>query len=87
MRDSEQEVGDLLVLREAVLGPLREDESTVDRDLEDPAAALDQLDLDVGEGLPELGGQTDRLGAVVSLDAVLDRDVHGAPGKGRRRPF
>jgi len=75
-RSGEQQVRNLLVLREPLLRLLREDELAVDGDLEDPASRLDELDLDVGVERLQLGGQTDRLGLVVSLHAVLDRDLH-----------
>lgn len=56
----------------------------VDGDDEVTLAARFELDLGVGEGLPDLGAQTGRPRQVVSNHAVLDAHVHGA--KGRPRP-
>ena len=50
----------------------------IDNHIEDAAAAIDELGLDV-ERLLQLGSQTDRLGPVVSLHAVGDGDVHFNP--------
>ena len=63
-------------------------------DLERATLRLDELDLGAGERLLELGGQTGRLGEVVSLHAVLDADLHAGllegvaahPGPGTARP-
>jgi hypothetical protein len=71
-----EEVRDLLVGGEALRGELRVHGLAVDVDLERPALGLDELDLGPGEGLLQLGGQTGRLGEVVSLHAVLDADLH-----------
>jgi len=71
----DDELRDLLVRGEAPGRGLREDERTVDGDLEATAAALDLVDGDPGEGLGEFGGQTGRLRGVVSLHAEFDRDV------------
>ena len=73
----EDQVGDLLVGGEAILRHLGEDLFALQGDLEDPPGALDQLDLGVRVSSLDLGGQTDRLGLVVSLRAVLDRELHG----------
>ena len=48
--------------------------------IEDAAAALDELGLDVERPL-QPGSQTDRLGAVISLHAVSDGYVHLQPGE------
>ena len=40
-------------------------------------AAPDQFDIDFGAGFPDCGGQTGRLGFVVSDHAVFDRHLHG----------
>jgi hypothetical protein len=53
------------------------DQATVRNDFEYSAAARDHLDLDVGQRCFELGGQTGRLGLVVSNGAVFDADDHG----------
>jgi hypothetical protein len=65
-----------LVGGEALRRELRVHERAVDRNLECAALRLDELDLGIGESALDLGGQTDRLRQVVSLDAVLDRDLH-----------
>jgi hypothetical protein len=49
-------------------------------------ARLDERDLASGEGLLQLGGQTGRLGTIVSLRAVLDRDFHERLGGGDGGP-
>jgi len=72
----QEQVRDLLVGREALERELREDEPAVDRDLEGAAFRRDALDFGTRERGLEFSGQTDRLGQVVSLDAVLDRDLH-----------
>ena len=76
-RDQE---GDLLVRGEAAQRRLGEDQGTVHDHLEDAALALDERDLGIVVGLLQLGSQTDRLGEVVSVGAVLDGDLHGSPG-------
>lgn len=58
---------------------LREHQVPVDLDLEGAARRLDQLDLGVGERIPELCRQTGGSGLVVSDDAVGNRDDHGLP--------
>jgi hypothetical protein len=79
------EAGDLLVLREPVEAGLGEDPAPVEVDLEDASPGGDERDLDPWERRAELGGQTVRLGGVVSLRAVFDPVVHGAGGvEGRR---
>lgn len=75
-------LGDLLVGGKALQRLLREQQSAVERDLEDATLGRDQLDLGTREGGLQLGGQTDRLGGVVSLDAVLDLELHGRLGSG-----
>ncbi len=66
---------DLLVLGEAIRRLVRVDGLAVDVDLEDAAHALDERG---GDAVLALDGglQTGGLGEVVSLAAVLDRDVH-----------
>jgi hypothetical protein len=54
-------------------------------DLEGAALGFDQLDFRAGKGLDELGGQTDRLGQVVSLHAVLDDGFHDSAADHRPR--
>ena len=71
-----EETRDLLVGREAFRRELREHELAVDRDLERAALRLDQIHLRVRKRALQLRGQTDRLREVVSLDAVLHRDLH-----------
>ena len=68
---------DLLVGGEAVELQFRKYLGAIDTDLEGTTLALDQFGLDIGEGLTQFGGQTGRLGRVVSHRAVLDRDFHG----------
>ena len=67
---------DLVILREATQCLLREDQIAVGNDLEDTAAAIDQLCLDAELAL-DGGRQTGGLGAVVSFHAVFDGDSHG----------
>ena len=74
--DGTQEADDLIV----VVGKpperlLAEDEVAVSDDLVDAAGALDELGNDT-ESVLDCGGQTVRAGLVVSLYAVLDRDLH-----------
>ncbi len=57
---------------------LRVDQLTVYPYIEDPPSSLDELRIDPGF-LLDRGRQTGGLGKVVSLDAVLDADVHGLP--------
>ena len=76
-RDQE---GNLLIGGEAPQRRLGEHQGSVHDHLEDAALALDELDLGIVVGLLQLGGQTDRLGEVVSVGAVLDGDLHGSPG-------
>jgi hypothetical protein len=65
----------LVVLGEAVDVVLAEDHLAVDHDVENPASTLDQRRLDTAVVL-DRGGQTGRLGLVVSLHAVGDRNLH-----------
>src|SRR6185369_6224489 len=87
-----EQARNLLVSGEALQRELRVHELSVDRDLERTALRLDELDLGIGERALDLGGQTDRLRQVVSLNAVLDRDLHGSAhilstrSRGRNRP-
>ena len=67
---------DFLVGGKAIEAQLREDELAVDRDLETAARALHQLHLEAGDHFLQFGGQTGRLGQVVSHAAVLDSGVH-----------
>ena len=67
----------LLVLGEPIFALLGEDQTIVDGHFEDTAAGLDQVHLGIRVGLAQLGSQTDRLREVVSLHAILDRDLHG----------
>jgi len=66
----------LLVGGEPIQVQLREDLAVVERDLEGAAGRLHEGRLRFGESALELSDQTGRLGGVVSLDAVFDRDVH-----------
>ena len=75
-RSPEQQQGDLLVGRKAPQVLLREDLAAIQLHLEDASPALDQLDLQAGVMGPQLGGQTGRLGVVVSSGAVLDAQLH-----------
>lgn len=68
---------DLVFAGVAAFGELREEELAVAGDLEGSAVARDELDLD-GERFLDGGRQTGGPGKVVSADAVLDRDIHGA---------
>jgi hypothetical protein len=68
---------DLLVRRKPFQRELGEHGLAVHRDLECSAFRFDQLDFGLGKGALEFSGQTDRLRQVVSLDAVLNRDIHG----------
>jgi phosphoenolpyruvate synthase/pyruvate phosphate dikinase len=52
-----------------------EDHLAVDDDIEDASCAFDQSGVDLAVIL-DCGGQTGRLGFVVSLHAVGDRDFH-----------
>lgn len=66
---------DFRVLGEPVDGLLREDHLAVDDDVEDPAAAFDQLRVDSGLGL-DFFRQTGGRRQVVSLHAIRDRNLH-----------
>jgi hypothetical protein len=59
-----------------VLRELGEDEPSVGENLEGSTARRHELDLAALEAALELGGQTVRLRAVVSLDAVFDPEAH-----------
>ena len=74
-----EERRDLLVGRKALLLVLGVDQPPVGGDLEGASRALDELDRAALEGLLEFGGQTGRLGGVVSLGAVFDAELHGHP--------
>jgi len=76
-RSDPDQARDLLVLGEAILALLGEDQTIVDGHLEDTTAGFDAFHGGFGVGLAQLGSQTDRLREVVSLHAVLDRDFHG----------
>ena len=65
----------LVVLGEAVDVVLAEDHLAVDDDIEDSSGAFDQSGVDLAVIL-DRGGQTGRLGFVVSLHAVGDRNLH-----------
>lgn len=52
------------------------DQLTIDLDLENTAASLDQLAIHV-KFILESVRQTDGFGGIVSLYAVFDRNVHG----------
>jgi hypothetical protein len=75
----------LVPLGEAAQGALGEDALAVLRDLEDAAAAGDQLEGgDVGaEMLKQLLRQTDGAGQIVSSGAVFDADSHHSARFGR----
>jgi hypothetical protein len=66
---------DLVVLGETVDVVLAEDHLAVDHDVKDASSTLDQSRLDTAVVL-DRGGQTGRLGFVVSLHAVGDRNLH-----------
>ena len=66
---------DLVVFGEPINGVLAEDHLAVNDDVEDASAALDHLGVDTAVVL-DRGGQTGRLGFVVSLHAVGDRNLH-----------
>jgi hypothetical protein len=74
-----QQLRNLLVGREALEGQLGEHGSPVDKDLEGPRSSGLQLHVNgfVLKRLLDFGGQTGRLGQVVSALAVVDADVHG----------
>ena len=72
-----EQLDHLGVVREAAGLVLREDEVAVGDDVEDAAAAFDQLGLDTELAL-QPGLQTGGLGQVVSLHAVGDGDPHRA---------
>ena len=59
-------------------GLLGEDQFAVEAHLKDPATGGDHLHLGIGELAAQLGGQTGSPGLVVSDDAVLNGDMHGA---------
>ena len=65
---------DVVRLREAVLGMLREDEALAVVHVEDPVRALDELGIEP-LGLLDLGGQPDRVAFVASGRAVDDSDM------------
>ena len=69
---------DLLVLGEAALGLLAEDQLSVILDLEDAPARGDEARLDAVSFLQSVG-QTGRGGLVVSNPAVLDGHLHSHP--------
>jgi hypothetical protein len=75
----QQQLRDLLIGREAALLELRENLVAVLEDLEGPCGTGFELDFDgfVLECLLDFGGQTGRLGQVVSAQAVFDADLHG----------
>jgi len=73
---------DLLVGRKSFQAGLREDESSVDGDLENPTFRRHEFDLCPGKCLLKFGGQTGRLRQVISLHAVLDRDLHWNSSRG-----
>jgi len=76
----------LVVLGEAAGLELAEDQLAVDADVEDAAAALDQLGLDAELAL-DCVRQTGGLGKVVSLAAVLDRHFHVVFSRFRSRAY
>ena len=63
------------MFREAVDVVFAEDHLAVGHDVKDPSSTLDQRRLDTAVVL-DRGGQTGRLGFVVSLHAVGDRNLH-----------
>jgi len=65
----------------AAVAVLGEEQLAVERDVENPAAALDELRLDA-ERLLDRGRQTGSPGQVVSGAAVGNGDVHGRGGLG-----
>ena len=65
----------LVVFGESVDRVLAEDHLAVDDDVEDTTGTLDELGVDSAVVL-DRGGQTGRLGLVVSLHAVGDRNLH-----------
>ncbi len=76
----------LVVLGEAVDRMFAEDHLTVDHDVEDASTSLDESALDAVVIL-DGGGQTGRLGLVVSLHAVGDGDIHAVlVPRGQRDP-
>ena len=75
-RGFEDQLRDFLIGREALQRRLGEQQLPVHRDLESSAAALDEGHAGAVEGAGEFSGQTGRLGCVVSLGAILDRNVH-----------
>ena len=78
MPSGREEGGHLIVGREATGRLLREGQRAVHGDLEDAAAALDELDLGV-TGRQQLLPHTAGTRFVVSSDAVFDTNIHG-PG-------
>src|SRR6185436_11993195 len=66
----------LAIGRETPQLELAEDLLAVGEHLEGAALGLLEHDLRAREGLAQLGRQTGGLGLVVSLDAVLDRELH-----------
>jgi hypothetical protein len=66
---------DLILLREAPFGMLREEELAVDDDVEDPIVSLKERGL-YARVLVNSGRQTGGLGEVVSAYAIGDLDLH-----------
>ena len=65
----------LVVLGKSVDSVLAEDHLAVDNDVKNPTGARDERGVDVAVVL-DRGGQTGRLGFVVSLHAIGDGDFH-----------
>lgn len=75
-RSGAHESRNLLIRGKAFQLELREQGLAVDRDLECAAFRFDELDFDLRKSPLELRGQTGRLRQIVSLNAVLNRDLH-----------
>lgn len=83
---SDEQVGNLLVFGEAVFCLLGEDQSSVDGHFEDPASGLNEFDLNFRVNRSQFGGQTGRLGGIVSESAEFDGHVHGEHRSTSQRP-
>jgi len=76
---------DFLVFGKAAGGLLGKEQAPVGDDVENAPGALDELGFIAG-GLLDGGGQTGRLGMVISTRAVGDRNRHaGAPRRAHAR--
>ena len=75
--DSIQLAEDFVVFRETVDGVFAEDHVSVDDNVENTPCAFHQRGVDAVVGF-DSGGQTGRLGFIVSLHAIGDGDFHAS---------